>query len=338
MSPTPSYTKPEPKFDPTSPTASYKLASGYDMPIIAYGTFRSDPGEVGPAVLEAIKAGYRHFDLAHIYGNEKEIGSALTQAFDEGLVKREDLFLTGKLWNSDHDVEIVPQACDTSLKNLGIEYFDLYLIHFPVAWKHTGLDTPSWGGSELSMTPLIDTWREMEKLVDNGKCRSIGVSNYPMLLVHDLVTQARVPVSCNQIEIHAYYTRESLVNYCWSRNICVTAHSSLGGGAASTQAWKTACPLDDPAVQQIATKHGKSPAQVLLRWHLQRGVIVLPKSVKAHRIAENIDVFEFSLTEEDMKEISALDKYVSYKTNPNPLSSFIGGADCFSPEGTDIFD
>ena len=337
---TSTYTQPASKLDLSKgyASATYKLASGFHMPVVAYGTFRSQPNEVGPAVIEAIKAGYRHLDLAHVYGNEKEIGLALKQAFEEGLVKREDLFITGKLWNSDHDVDIVPQACDHSLKNLGLDYFDLYLIHFPVAWKHTGLATPSWDGSELGDTPLIDTWRAMEQLVDNGKCRSIGVSNYPMMLVHDLVTQARVPVSCNQIEVHAYYTRESLVNYCLSRDICVTAHTPLGGGAANKNDWNTPCPLDDPVVQGIAKTHGKSAAQVLLRFLLQRGIVVLPKSVKPSRMQENLDLFDFSLTEEDMKAISALDKYVSYKTNPNPLGAFLGGKDAFSAQGTDIFD
>jgi len=334
----PCFTAPSPKYDLSSPSPAYKLASGYDMPVVAYGTFRSATNEVGPAVLEAIKAGYRHFDLAHIYGNEKEIGAVFKQAFDEGLVKREDIFITGKLWNSDHDVEVVPNACAHSLSNLGLDYFDLYLVHFPLAWKHTGLDTPSFGASELGDTPLIDTWRAMEKLVDEGKCRSIGVSNYPMMLVHDLVNQARIPVSCNQVEVHAYYTRESLVNYCLSRNICVTAHTPLGGGAANKEAWKTPCPMDDPVVCNIAENHTKSPAQVCLRFLLQRGVIVLPKSVKSHRIKENLDLFSFTLSEDEMKEISALDKYVSYKTNPNPLGGFLGAADAFCAEGTDIFD
>eukprot|EP00594_Rhizosolenia_setigera_P012968 CAMPEP_0178977160 /NCGR_PEP_ID=MMETSP0789-20121207/24316_1 /TAXON_ID=3005 /ORGANISM="Rhizosolenia setigera, Strain CCMP 1694" /LENGTH=308 /DNA_ID=CAMNT_0020666491 /DNA_START=1 /DNA_END=930 /DNA_ORIENTATION=- len=308
------------------------------MPAVAYGTFRSENNEVGPAVLEAIKAGYRHFDLAHVYGNEKQVGAAFQQAFEEGLVKREDLFITGKLWNSDHDVDIVPQACDHSLNNLGLDYFDMYLIHFPVAWKHTGLETPSWGASELGDTPLIDTWRAMEKLVDAGKCRSIGVSNYPLMLLHDLVTQARVPVSCNQIETHVYYTRESLVNYCLSRNICVTAHTPLGGGAANKETWNTPNPLEDSVVQEIAKNHDISAAQVLLRFLLQRGIVVLPKSVKTHRIKENLDLFGFELNDKEMKDLSGLDKYVSYKTNPNPLNAFIGGPDCFTEAGTDIFD
>jgi len=191
------------------------------MPVIAYGTFRSAPGEVGPAVIEAIKAGYRHFDLAHVYGNEQEIGVALKQAFDEGMVTREELFITGKLWNSDHDVDVVPRAAVHSLMNLQLEYFDLYLIHFPVCWKHTGLSTPSFGASEFGDTPLIDTWRAMEGLVERGVCRSIGVSNYPLLLMHDLTTQAKIQPACNQIEAHAYYQRASLVNYCLSRNVSI---------------------------------------------------------------------------------------------------------------------
>jgi len=333
-----SYTKPAPNFDLSSPSPAYTLASGDKMPIIAYGTFRSNPGEVGPAVIEALKAGYRHLDLAHVYGNEEEIGKALKQAFDEGIVTREELFITGKLWNSDHDVDIVPQAAAHSLNNLQLDYFDLYLIHFPVCWKHTGLATPGWGASELGDTPLIDTWRAMEDLVEKGVCKNIGVSNYPMMLMHDLVTQAKIQPVCNQIEVHAYYQRESLVNYCLSRNICVTAHTPLGGGVLNSETWDTPIPLKDPIILEIAKKHGKSPAQVLLRSLLQRGIVILPKSVKPHRMAENKDILDFSLTETEMKKIATLDKYVSYKTNPNPLSSFMGGPDCFSAVGTDIFD
>lgn len=333
-----SYTKPSPNFDLGSASPAYTLNSGHKMPIVAYGTFRSAPGEVGPAVRSALEAGYRHLDLAHVYGNEKEIGVALKQAFDDGIVTREDLFITGKLWNSDHDVEIVPKAAAHSLKNLQLDYFDLYLIHFPICWKHTGLDTPSWGKSELGDTPLIDTWRAMEGLVEKGVCRSIGVSNYPMLLMHDLVTQAKIQPACNQIEVHAYYQRPSLVNYCLARNICITAHTPLGGGKSNETTWDTPNPLNDPVIAEIAKTHGKSPAQVLLRFLLQLGIVVLPKSVKAHRMAENRDLLDFSLTDEDMKKIEALEKYVSYKTNPNPIGAFLGGKDAYCSEGTDIFD
>jgi len=330
----------------SAPTASksemptHTLASGYEMPVVAYGTFRASPGESYDAILEALKAGYRHFDLAHVYGNEKEIGQALTHAFAEGLVTRKDLFVTGKIWNSDHDVEIVPQACQHSLDNLGLEYFDMYLIHFPISWKHTGLATPSWGESELGDTPLIDTWRAMETLVDEGKCRSIGVSNYPMMLLHDLVTQARVPVSCHQIETHVYYTRDSLVNYCLSRNICVTAHTPLGGGKANEEYTNSPSALEDSVVKSIANAKNATPAQVLLRFLLQRGIIVLPKSVKPTRMAENIDLFgaNLNLSNDEMEQLAALDKYVSYKTNPNPIAAVLGGPDAFCAEGLDIFD
>lgn len=317
------------------------LPNGDKMPVVAYGTFRSSTGEIYEAVLEALKAGYRHFDLAHVYGNEKEIGTAFKHAFDVGIVERKDLFVTGKLWNSDHDVEIVPQACRHSLNNLGLDHFDLYLIHFPVCWKHTGLSTPSWGASELGDTPLVDTWRAMEKLVDDGAARSIGVSNYPLVLLHDLVAQARIPVACNQIETHVHYARDSLVRYCQSRGICVTAHTPLGGGTANVKEYGShGSPLEDTMVKKIASAKGATPAQVLLRFLLQRGVVVLPKSVKASRMAENISVFgdHLVLTDSEMEELKALDRYQSYKTNPNPMNAVLGGPDAFTPEGTDIFD
>lgn len=309
------------------------------MPTVGFGTFRSAPGEVGASVLEAIKAGYRHLDFAHVYCNEKEVGAALEEAFNTGLVKREDLFLVGKLWNSDHDVEVVPRAYDRSCEDLGVEYLDLYLIHFPVAVKHTGLDNPCFKDAELGTTPLIDTWRAMEALVAAKKVRSIGVSNFPLMLLHDLVNQAKVPVAMNQIEVHANYVREDLVNYCISRNIAVTCHTPLGGGSANANAWGViAVPIQEPLVKSIARRLKKSAGQVLLRWLLQRGCIVIPKSVKPARIAENLDLFSFDLTQADMDKIAGLDRYASAKTNPNPRGHFIGTKDGMTPEGTDIFD
>jgi aldehyde reductase len=314
------------------------LTSGYPMPMVGYGTFRAAPGMVKAAVLEALRGGYRHLDLAHVYGNEKEIGEGLSEAFSSGLVKREDLFLTGKLWNSDHEVAVVPEAYKKSCSDLGVDYLDLYLIHFPLAVKHTGLDNAACSNVELGSTPLIDTWRAMEALVDAGKVRSIGVSNYPLMLLHDLYNQARIKPAVNQIEIHPFYVRNSLVNYCLSRKIAVTAHTPLGGGQANVEQWAAASPMETEEVKKIAKEKGKSAGQVLLRWLLQRDIIVIPKSVKTARIEQNIDVFDFELSEQEMQTISGLDRYKSAKTNPNPLSHFIGGPDCFSSEGTDIFD
>ena len=178
----------------------------------------------------------------------------------------------------------------------------------------------------------------MEKLVDNKKVRSIGVSNYPLMLMHDLVTQARIQPSCNQIEVHPFYTRESLVNYCLSRNICVTSHTPLGGGLANKAKWNVHAPIESEEIKKIACSKGKTPAQIILRWHLQRGLIPLPKSVRPERMEENIAIFDFELTTEEMNTISSLDKYVSFKVNPNPLAAFVGGPDAFTAYGTDIFD
>lgn len=324
---------------PTS-MPTFRLASGYEMPMVAYGTFRSAPGDSFQTILQAIEVGYRHFDCAHVYGNEKEIGSAFAHAIDTEMVTRDDLFVTGKLWNSDHDPEIVPLACAHSLSNLGLEYFDLYLIHFPVCWKHTGLENPSWGKSELGDTPIIETWRAMESLVSCGLCRSIGVSNFPLAMLHDLVTQAtpNIPISCHQIESHVYYARNSLVRYCQSRNICVTAHTPLCGGKANEEWTKAPSALEDPIVIEIASKLSVSPSQVLLRYLLQRGIVVLPKSIRQDRMFKNIHIFGFKLGQGDMDQLSQLDKYRSFKTNPNPMNSVLGGPDAFTPEGTDIFD
>lgn len=320
--------------------SAYKLSSGYEMPMLGYGTFRSEPGVVKGAVLEAIKAGYRHLDLAHVYGNEKEVGQALKEAFESKIVTRGDLFLVGKLWNSDHDVDIVPQAYQKSCDDLGVEYLDLYLIHFPVAVNHTGLDNPNCGpGAQLGTTPLIDTWRAMEKLVDEKKVRSIGVSNFPLMLLHDFWLQARVKPAVNQIEVHPFYVRNSLVNYCLSRNIAVTAHTPLGGGQANTTQFSAAAaPMDSPEIKSIAEAKGKSCAQVILRWLLQRKIQVIPKSTSPGRMAANADLFDFQLSQEEMDQISALDRYQSAKTNPNPMSHFLTGPDSFETGGTDIFD
>jgi len=257
---------------------------------------------------------------------------------DEGLVKREDLFLTGKLWNSDHDVEVVPQACDQTLKDVGVDYLDLYLIHFPVAVTFTGLETPGIANVTFGKTPLIETWRAMEELVRRGKVRSIGVSNFPLCLLHDFVNMATIPPAVNQIECHPYYVRDSLVNYCLSRNIAVTAHTPLGGAASNASQWGTPNPLDHEVIKSIAEEVKKSSGQVILRWLLQRNIQAIPKSVKPERMKQNMDVFDFELSAEQMEKISAMDMYKSAKTNPNPLSHFIGAADCFSKVGTDIFD
>ena len=179
----------------------------------------------------------------------------------------------------------------------------------------------------------------MEKLVDEKKVRSIGVSNFPLMLLHDFWLQARVKPAVNQIKVHPFYVRNSLVNYCLSRNIAVTAHTPLGGGQANTTQFSAAAaPMDSPEIKSIAEAKGKSCAQVILRWLLQRKIQVIPKSTSPGRMAANADLFDFQLSQEEMDRISALDRYQSAKTNLNPMSHFLTGPDSFETGGTDIFD
>jgi len=243
----------------------------------------------------AIKSGYRHIDCAQIYGNEKEIGEALQELFKEGVVTREELFITSKVWNSNHATEHVEGAAKSIIANLQCEYLDLALIHFPMAFAFTG-DVAQPGESKRDEkdriimdeeTPLHVTWAAMEKLVENKLARSIGVSNYSMRETRDALAYAKIPPAVNQLETHVYFSRSSLIDYCNEKKISVTAHTPLGGGAANVELFGSTSPLEDEAVKAIAAKVGRSPAQVLLRWCLQHGMVVIPKSTKESRILEN---------------------------------------------------
>jgi aldehyde reductase len=282
------------------------------MPQVGFGTFRSEPGVVGAAVKEAIRVGYRHIDCAAIYGNEKEVGEAIKEVIDSGLVKREELFIVSKLWNTDHDH--VKEACEATIRDLQCEYLDLYLVHFPLAFKHTGVGSPGCeldedGIVKLPAVSLQETYGEMEKLVDEGLIRSIGVSNYEYLTMADCLVYARKhkPVT-NQIEAHPYFQRAWTVKFLQKHDVAVTAHTPLGGGAANAKDYGAASPLADPIIGRIAEAHGKTPAQVCLRWALQRGCVVIPKSTKPERIAANFAIFDFELSGEEMEALAGVDR------------------------------
>jgi aldehyde reductase len=288
------------------------LSSGHKMPIIGMGVWRADPGVIHNLIIEAIKIGYRHFDCAADYGNEKEVGAALADAFKQGLVTREELFITTKLWNSDHGH--VKEACQDSLKNLQLEYLDLYLVHFPIATKHTGVGTTGSaigedGVLDIDVTiTLEDTWHAMEGLVSSGFARSIGISNYDLFLTRDCLAYSKIKPAVNQIETHPYFQRADLVRFNQKHGVSITAHTPLGGGAANVEMFKSVNALEDPTLQGIARKYNKTAAQIALRWGIQRNTVVIPKSNKVARLKENFDVFDFELTEEDMKTIKSLDK------------------------------
>lgn len=287
------------------------LLGGAKVPVIGLGTFSSTDSKegVGKAVLEALKAGYRSVDCAEMYGNEREIGDAIREFLATGAAKREDLFITSKVWNTNHAPEHVAEACRRTLDNLQLDYLDLYLVHWPMAWEHGGRMMPTESNGKafkMAKVPLHVTWAAMERLVDEGKVRHIGVSNYTELLLGDLLCYARIPPVCNQIELHPYLQQKNLVRMCQSQGILVSAYSPLGqptpGRAVNL--------LEDPVLQQIAKAKGITSSAVILAWNVARGIKVLPKSSNPERLRQNLAACsEVVLSDEEMKAIEALDCY-----------------------------
>lgn len=289
------------------------------MPQIGFGLWKVAPDDCEDTVLEAIRTGYRHFDCAADYANEAAVGKGFASAFDQGLVARDDLWITSKLWNTFHAPAHVELACRKSLEDLGLDYLDLYLIHFPIALKFVPIETrypPEWihdpeaesPTMQRVAVPLHETWAAMERLVDTGLVRQIGVCNYNSGLVHDLMSYARIKPSVLQIEAHPYLTQDKLARLAGDYGIHVTAFSPLGAlsyveldmaGAGDSV-------LEEPVVREAAEAHGKTPAQVVLRWGVQRGTSIIPKTSKPERMRENLAITDFALSDAAMAAISAL--------------------------------
>ena len=291
------------------------------IPQIGFGLWKIAPEDCEASIVEAVRAGYRHFDSAADYGNEQAVGRGIKAAIDQGLCTREDLWITSKLWNTYHAPEHVEAACRKSLSDLGLDYLDLYLVHFPIALEFVPFEErypPEWVHDPAAATPamkpakvpLHQTWSAMEGLVDAGLTRQIGVCNYASALLHDLISYSRIAPSVLQVESHPYLTQQKLIRLAHDYGMQVTAFSPFGSlsyveigmaGSADTV-------LDDPAVTAAATAHDRTPAQVVLRWGIQRGNSVIPKSTNPVRMRENLAATSFELTDTEMAAIDALDQ------------------------------
>jgi alcohol dehydrogenase (NADP+) len=276
------------------------------MPSLGLGTWKAAPGEVGQAVRDALELGYRHIDCASIYGNEAEIGAALQQAFRAGVVNREAIWVTSKLWNDCHEPEQVRPALLRSLQSLGLEQLDLYLIHWPVAHRHGVLMAEQATDQiPLEQLPLHDTWAAMEALVDEGLVRQIGVSNCSAAKIAAFLPHARHRPMVNQVERHPWLQQNALLQYCQLEQIRLTAYSPLGSPSGDGEAPL----LEDPVITGIAAEHKASSAQVLLAWGLATGTAVIPKSVRRDRLASNLAASQLELSSTDLERIAALDRH-----------------------------
>ncbi|MDN3017000.1 aldo/keto reductase [Paenibacillus sp. BSR1-1] len=265
------------------------LHNGVEMPWFGLGVFKVKEGsEVIESVKAAIKNGYKSIDTAAIYQNEEGVGQGIREAG----VPREELFITSKVWNSDQGYESTLMAYETSLEKLGLDYLDLYLIHWPGKTKYK------------------ETWKALEKLYKDGRVRAIGVSNFKVHHLEDLLKDAEIKPMVNQVEYHPHLSQKELLAFCQKEGIQLEAWSPLKQGQL----------LNDPVITEVAAKYGKSAAQVILRWDLQNKVVTIPKSIKEHRIIENADIFDFELSLEDMEKIDGLNKDERVGSDPDEMS------------------
>jgi len=286
------------------------LNNGLAMPAFGLGTWKSKPGEVAAAVTAAIDLGYRHIDAALCYQNEKEVGEAIAGRIAAGVVKREDLWVTTKCWSAFHSKAKARECLLTSLKDLKLDYVDLYLIHWPMGFKEDAGLFPKDASDKLiaSDVDYLETWAAFEEFVDEGLVKTIGVSNFNSEQVARVLDNCRIKPAMNQVEIHPYFNNEKLVAFCHSRGVAITAYSPLGSPDRPWAKPDDPSLLDDPKLKAIAEKYNKSPAQVLIRFALDRGLVVIPKSVTASRIKQNFEVFDFALSKEDLSAIMSFDR------------------------------
>ncbi|KAF4733490.1 hypothetical protein FOZ63_020474 [Perkinsus olseni] len=319
---------------------SVTLNNGMKMPLIGLGTYLT-PDDVAPtAVVAGIKAGYRYIDTAFIYENHRGVGEGINKAIEEGIVTREELFVTTKLWLVYYRPDLVRPAVEQYLKELKLDYVDQILMHWPCPLeKHDPAKDPNWkwpknDKGEFDAMPslkLIDTWRELEKCVDDGLVRSIGVSNFDTNEIDEILAMCRIKPVVDQIEVHPYFPQWRMLDYCKKHDIHVVAYAPLGSPGNMPDDGSTKYNiLKHPDIIAVAKAHNKSPAQVCIRWNIQRGITVIPKSTKPERVIENFQVFDFELTSDEMERITNI-----ARSPENRHRTF----DCaFRPNGERAFD
>ncbi|XP_015955912.1 LOW QUALITY PROTEIN: NAD(P)H-dependent 6'-deoxychalcone synthase-like [Arachis duranensis] len=304
------------------------LQSSFRMPVIGFGTaaFETDDGDVHKqAMIEAIKVGYRHFDTASVYGSEQALGEAIAEALKLGLISsRDELFITSKLWLSDNHPDLVLPALRRSLQNLGLEYLDLYLIHWPMSAKPDYLK-PLMDENDLVPFDLKGVWTSLEQCHKLGLAKSIGVSNFSINKLEHLLSFATIPPAVNQVEMNASWQQKNLTEYCKAKSIIVTAYSPLGAKGTS---WGSNDVMDSELLKEVAQAHGKPVAQVSLRWLYEQGVTFAVKSYNKERMKENLEIFDFSLTSDDYQKINQIKQ--TRKSVNNPTTFVV--ADLFDGE------
>ncbi|KUM64053.1 hypothetical protein ACN42_g3024 [Penicillium freii] len=313
------------------------IASGKEMPLVGFGLWKVPKETAADTVYNAIKAGYRLFDGAYDYQNEKEAGEGIQRAIADGLVTRAEIFITTKLWNNYHRREHAIEMAKKQNDSWGLGYIDLFLMHFPCALKYidpTVREYPAWWMDETGTVtpdnvPIRETWEAMETLVDSGIAHSIGVSNFQAQSLYDIKAYARHPISALQIEHHPYLVQSELIQMAQENGIAVTAYSSFGPQsfvelppAFSKRARGIPLLFEAGPVRVVAEKYGVSAARVLLRWATQRGIAVIPKSNDRTRLAENLAVLDFRMTDEEIEAISGLDRGLRFNDPGFYLSNY----------------
>lgn len=284
---------------------NFTLSNGFKIPYVGLGTYKEENPEVLiKAIKAAVAAGYRHFDCAYCYNNEHIVGQALRECIEEsnGALKREDLFITSKCWNTFHSKKAVAEHIDSCLKKFGFDYLDLFIMHWPMGFKENAGDFPvdENGKVLFSDVHFTETYEALELLHSQGKAKSIGLSNFNIEQVKVILGMCKVRPVCNQFEVNPLLQNKELVDYCLSENIAVVGFAPLGAADRSWAVTGDPMPLENPVILDMAKKYNKTPAQVILRWLYQRNIIVIPKSVTPARIVQNIQIFDFELSAEDM--------------------------------------